>query len=584
MKAVKAETSNYPVAQANGFIAPIDNTVPSDAIWISTPAELAAIDGSKSAGKYYVLANDIYLTSEWTPIENFSGTLDGQGHSINNLYVLSSSNRQNAGLFATASASAVIKNVGVILSVLGISSGSAYDMVNVGGLIGDSSGAAIISCYITGSILGTTNVLITRIARPRTGGLVGNSSGGRITDSYASGSVNASVSTGNQARDEGPTAGGLIGRGIGLTIINSYSISDISVSILGENAWIDSIGGGISGVFSGAITNSYATGAVTSTHNGVFGSACSGGLIGQTVDGITVITDSYAAGTLFSKGPQFGKAETGGLIAARTSGANVTITNSYHLDDVVTFTITVTASPVNGGTVTGGGTFMEGTDVTLQATPNAGWTFDGWFDGNNRVSPNSTWNFSVIENRTLEARFINVPFANPHSAWARDELTNAFNAGLIPPSLIGSNIDFRTSTTRAEYCALAVTLYENIMGAITGRTTFADTNDINVQKMAYIGVVQGVGENRFDPKAPLTREQAATMLSRLANALGQPLPAQSAAFADNGKISSWAYEGVGQVQAAGIMTGVGDNRFAPSDPYTREQSIITMIRLFNVVS
>ena len=91
-------------------------------------------------------------------------------------------------------------------------------------------------------------------------------------------------------------------------------------------------------------------------------------------------------------------------------------------------------------------------------------------------------------------------------------------------------------------------------------------------------------DNRFDPNAPLTRAQAATMLSRLANALGQPLPATRATFADNGDIPSWAFEGVGQVQAAGIMTGVGGNRFAPGDPYTREQSIITMIRLFNIVS
>ena len=74
------------------------------------------------------------------------------------------------------------------------------------------------------------------------------------------------------------------------------------------------------------------------------------------------------------------------------------------------------------------------------------------------------------------------------------------------------------------------------------------------------------------------------MLSRLANAMGQPLQVQAATFADKGNVSSWAIEGVGQVQAAGIMTGVGDNRFAPRDPYTREQSIITMIRLFNIVN
>ena len=56
-----------------------------------------------------------------------------------------------------------------------------------------------------------------------------------------------------------------------------------------------------------------------------------------------------------------------------------------------------------------------------------------------------------------------------------------------------------------------------------------------------------------------------------------------AAFADNGNISSWAIESVGRVQAAGIMTGVGDNSFAPKDPYTREQSIFTIMGMFGVL-
>ena len=90
-----------------------------------------------------------------------------------------------------------------------------------------------------------------------------------------------------------------------------------------------------------------------------------------------------------------------------------------------------------------------------------------------------------------------------------------------------------------------------------------------------------IDNNLFDPNANLTREQAAVMLSRLADAIGKPLPNQAATFADNTAISAWAVENAGQVQAAGIMGGVGNNEFAPKDPYTREQSIITMIRLWN---
>ena len=93
----------------------------------------------------------------------------------------------------------------------------------------------------------------------------------------------------------------------------------------------------------------------------------------------------------------------------------------------------------------------------------------------------------------------------------------------------------------------------------------------------------GVGGNRFDPNAQLTREQAAVMLARLADAIGQPFPPSAPTFADNAQVSSWAADAVGQMQATGIMGGVGDNRFAPGGDYTREQSIVTILRLFDVL-
>jgi hypothetical protein len=40
---------------------------------------------------------------------------------------------------------------------------------------------------------------------------------------------------------------------------------------------------------------------------------------------------------------------------------------------------------------------------------------------------------------------------------------------------------------------------------------------------------------------------------------------------------------VGQMQASGIMGGVGDNRFAPQGRYTIEQSITTMLRVFELI-
>ena len=170
--------------------------------------------------------------------------------------------------------------------------------------------------------------------------------------------------------------------------------------------------------------------------------------------------------------------------------------------------------------------------------------------------------------------------AETPSRWAASLVYEAIADGIVPASL---QSNYTQTTTRAEFCALAVAVYEAVKGEITGRTTFTDTSDINVEKAASVGIVSGVAPGRFDPAERLTREMAAAMLSNLAHAAEQPLPQRSAAFADNGSISQWAFGSVGRVQAAGIMTGITADTFAPKDPYTREQSIVTAARMFDLL-
>ena len=174
------------------------------------------------------------------------------------------------------------------------------------------------------------------------------------------------------------------------------------------------------------------------------------------------------------------------------------------------------------------------------------------------------------------------PHVNTASSWAHNSINNAFSHGLIPQNL---QSQYTQATTRAEFTAFAVALYETVTGrTITARASFNDTTDINVQKMGGLGVVSGVGNGNFAPNATITRQEAAAMLARLAYAIGQPLPQSAPTFADNANIATWAVDRVGQVQASGIMSGVGNNNFDPLGIYTREQSIATIFRLFELLS
>ena len=168
------------------------------------------------------------------------------------------------------------------------------------------------------------------------------------------------------------------------------------------------------------------------------------------------------------------------------------------------------------------------------------------------------------------------------SPWAQVAVGEAIAAGIVPQNL---QSNYSQATTRAEFATLATALYETVTGAtITGRANFNDTNDINVQKMGYLGVVTGVGGGNFNPNGQLTREQAAVMLARLAEAMGRRITPTNLTFADNAQIATWAREAVGQMQSAGIMSGVGNNQFAPQGDYTREQSIVTIMRLYDFVN
>ena len=73
------------------------------------------------------------------------------------------------------------------------------------------------------------------------------------------------------------------------------------------------------------------------------------------------------------------------------------------------FTVSVSANPTNGGTVSGGGTYTEGQSCTVTATPNANYTFTNWTENGTVVSSNASYNFTVTGNRTLVANFTYVP-------------------------------------------------------------------------------------------------------------------------------------------------------------------------------
>lgn len=176
------------------------------------------------------------------------------------------------------------------------------------------------------------------------------------------------------------------------------------------------------------------------------------------------------------------------------------------------------------------------------------------------------------------------------SVWADPELEEAYEKGLIPDVLIGE--DLTKPITRGEFAAVAVKLYE----AMTGNRTiiamdagFTDIDDcaerLYILKAYNYQIVNGISATAYAPDQLLTREQMATMLTRVVKKATWPSYTIAAdgdfaldysgvtKFKDDSLISAYAYGSVYFMVKNGIINGMGNGCFAPRNT-TDEQSAI----------
>lgn len=142
----------------------------------------AAINSGENPNANLILAADITLTGEWTPIGDYSyekrytGTFDGNGHTIFNLHVQQQSNIYNSGLFGCIGSGGVVKN----LSLTDINvSGGLY----AGGIAGENYGH-IINCTVSGTVSTSGNCA---------GGVTGKNYDGYVIGCTVSGTVGGST-------------------------------------------------------------------------------------------------------------------------------------------------------------------------------------------------------------------------------------------------------------------------------------------------------------------------------------------------------------------------------------------------------
>ena len=301
--------------------------------------DLQGINGNMQGN--YVLGShiDASATADWNGGTGFSplggvqspilgmpfmGKFDGLGHDIVGLTFRQPEDGMSIGMFNAITSSGVVRNVNLINTVMRTDS-HAFGGSYMGMLAGANAG-------LIENVSAHGNVSLS--GRYLFGGLVG-ANDGTITDSRTSGSI-------DYLSSNGAGAGGLVHTN-GEEGIISNSSSSMRVTVTGGAA------GGLAETNIGAITQSFATGAVTGataagglvanawgtitdSHatGAVTGSGSVGGLVGFA--GPLTINNSYAIGNVTSSGNGVSYLGYGGLVG--TTGSATVISNSYAIGAV----------------------------------------------------------------------------------------------------------------------------------------------------------------------------------------------------------------------------------------------------------
>ena len=619
---------------------------------------------TQNRGAWAVLTNDIVLNDgtfaedgsytpgpsgkdaeEWTPIAYsrpytsftnislyYTGTFDGQGHTIKGLYVSagSGSNIEDQvclGLFSTAK-NAVIRNVTVTGYVFGFAG-------NLGGIVGYLDGGTVENCanYCT-----VKSTLAVTEGPSSVGGIVGAAdSNSMIRDCYNTGTVTVDTFV------QWNSAGGIVGYNAG-EVANCYNVGKVagngwySGEIVGYNAddengnpstvsncyYLDGTGRNAVGNGKGSITNTESKTATQFANGTVLALLKSGARTGTdpwaneckylTAAGRTLPVfkgqgDAHthnavnpnnwesnetehwqvcACGAVFNKrGHSGGTANCTEKAVCADCGAKYGNTNPSNHDDKLKHVEAKAATTSEEGNIeywyceacgkyySDAGTKNEipQSETVIPKRHSSG----GGSGGSSSYPitvPGKTENGTVtVSPRSAEKGDSVTITVKPDSGYQLDDLAVTDKNG--------KELKL-TDKGNGKYTFTMPSGKAKINATFTKEAEPSPFSDVSTSAYYYEavkwaqekGITGGIGNGLFGPNRPCTRAQIVTFLWRAA---GSPAPKSMSSFTDvpadafYAKAVAWAVEN-------GITSGTGEGKFSPNAICTRAQSVTFLYR------
>ena len=262
-----------------------------------------------------------------------------------------------------------------------------------------------------------------------------------------------------------------------------------------------------------------------------------------------------------------------------------------------------TVTLVNGKEVYRYYIVKEGTSVDLPKLTKKGYTFLGWKSGADRKVYKAGADVKIYEDTTFTAQWMSnweivddiagaagsgQEFFTDVKAgdWYYDAVKFVFDNNFMDGVGDGKfNPD--GTLTRAMIAQVLYNLegetgsYPTVFDDVAKSAWYADA----VNWAAASGIVEGKGNNKFDPNAAITRQEMAAILYRYSELKGYDVSDVDslAAFTDANKVADWAKEAMGWAVENYVINGKGAGKLDPTGTATRAEVAQILMNLCNNV-
>ncbi|NIK66608.1 hypothetical protein FHT67_000032 [Paenibacillus sp. BK720] len=245
----------------------------------------------------------------------------------------------------------------------------------------------------------------------------------------------------------------------------------------------------------------------------------------------------------------------------------------------VVYTTDDTTTPGDGGTP-GGGTPGGGTPgggTPGNGTPGGGTPGGGTPGNGTPANPGNGGGTPVIPANPFKD-------VDSHYEWAKDAIAVLADKGIINGTT-STTFEPGKQITRADFMVMLVRMLD-LKADVTSNFSDVKSSDYYYNALGVVkalGIANGMGDNEFNPRAFITRQDMMVLMSRAMEVTGKLAlsgdPAELNSFKDKSKISSYAVDAAADMVKAGIVQGSA-SALNPTGQATRAETAQMIYRLY----